>query len=179
MAETYIGEIRLFGGNYAPHNWALCEGQLLNVNEHTDLYAVLGTTYGGDGVSTFALPDLRGRIAVGEGTGPGLTTRIQGQRFGVETVTLDAQSIPSHTHAFRASKDRAEVADPEGHVLAKMKDETTTFYEHIDDTPADEVKAFSPKSLANSGKGDPHSNLMPSLCVSHIIALRGTFPQRS
>jgi microcystin-dependent protein len=169
----------MFGGNFAPRHWALCNGQLLSISEHDTLYALLGTVYGGDGRTTFALPDMRGRLPVGEGTGTGLTPRTQGARYGRETVTLDTQTMPYHQHRFQASTDLAEVASPANMVLAKMKEPTTTFYEDIDNVPEDEVKPFVAASVHAAGGSDPHDNMMPYLAITYIIALRGVFPSRN
>lgn len=179
MTQPYIGEIRLFGGNFAPRNWAMCDGQILAIEGNDDLYSLIGTIYGGDGRTNFALPDLRGRVAVGEGTGPGLTIMYQGHSYGAESVTLDNQSMPYHKHRFQASTDKAEVATPANSVLAKMKETTTTFYEDIDNVPVDEVKPFAAASLHSAGGGRSHDNMMPYLAITYIIALHGIYPSRT
>ena len=179
MTQPYLGEIRLFGGNFAPRSWALCDGQLLSISQYDSLYALLGTTYGGDGITNFALPDLRGRLPIGEGTGAGLPPKPQGSRYGGETVTLTGQNLPSHQHRFQASTDLAEVATPADTVLAKMKETTTTFYEDIDNVPEDEVKPFAPASIHATGDNGSHDNMMPYLAVTYIIALFGVFPSRN
>src|SRR3979490_2969928 len=118
MAQPYVGEIRMFAGNFAPAGWMVCEGQLLPISENETLFTLIGTTYGGDGQSTFALPDLRGRVPVHQGQGPGLGNFIIGKTDGVEQVTLTAQQVPAHTHAFAASSAPGDSSTPQGTVLA-------------------------------------------------------------
>jgi len=175
MADPFIGEIRMFGGSYPPRDWALCDGQQLMIAQNQTLFSLLGNRYGGDGRSTFVLPDLRGRLPMHYGAGPGLQPRPLGARFGTERVTLSINQIPSHSHNLMASSQEAVGDVPVGNTLA---------------TPT--VPAYGPKSatstknvtLANSavsetGNGAPHTNLMPSLCINFIIALQGTYPSRN
>ncbi len=171
MSEAYVGEIRMFGGNYAPQNWAPCDGRLLPIAENEVLYTLLGTTYGGDGVNTFGLPDLRGRLPIGMGQGPGLSPRVQGQQTGVENVTLTAAQTPAHTHAFAAG-GKSSSANPQGLVPAEATG--LSFYASA---PAPSAW-LAPGTVEIVGGGQPHSNVMPSLAVGFIIALAGIYPSQ-
>ena len=172
MAETYLGEIRIFGGNFAPRDWALCQGQLVAISQNDKLYALLGTKYGGDGVNTFALPDLRGRLPVHQGQGPTLSHRYMGQRYGSETERLTSSQIPEHTHPLQASTDSATKLDTVGHVLANFDPEK--FYNPGED--ATQINEFSPDAFGVSGGNQPHNNIMPFSGINFIIATRGTYP---
>ena len=171
MSEAYIGEIRMFGGNYAPQNWAPCDGRLLSIAENDVLYALLGTTYGGDGVSTFGLPDLRGRLPIGMGQGPGLSPRVQGQSMGVENVSLTVAQTPAHTHTFAAG-GASSSASPQNLVPAAATG--LSFYASAP-TPS---AWLAPGTVETVGGGQPHGNVMPSLAVGFIIALAGIFPSQ-
>jgi len=176
--DSYVGEIRLFAGNYAPDNWALCNGQLLAVSEYQALFTLIGTTYGGDGVSTFGLPDLRGRIPVGQGLGPGLSARVIGQNGGTETVTVTSAQMPAHSHALLANTTTATDTTPSNSMLPGAITAPNTFYQLSTGTnPKMQTAALA--AVSQSGGSQPHSNLMPSLCVSFIIALNGIFPTRN
>lgn len=175
MSDPFIGEIRMFVGNYAPVYWALCEGQSMPINSHDSLYALLGTMYGGDGRTVFRLPDMRGRIPVGEGSGPGLTTRHQGEQFGTESTFLVQQNMPPHNHGFQADRNAATATDPTGKVLADT--DPYEFYEDID--PDDRFGLLANEAVASTGGNQAHTNLMPTLCINFIIALHGVFPSRS
>ena len=168
-----MGEIRIFAGNFAPVGWHLCDGSLLTISAYDTLYALLGTTYGGDGVTTFGLPDLRGRLAIGQGTGTGLTPRVMGEYFGTETVTVPQNGLPSHSHALMASSGTATTGTPGGNVLAA----TTT------DVPLYDAKtnpkAFDARAVVSAGGDQPHPNVMPSSCINFIIATTGIFPSRA
>lgn len=169
MAQPYVGEIRIFAGNFAPVGWMFCEGQILQISENETLFMLIGTTYGGDGQETFALPDLRGRLPLHYGQGAGLSARNIAETGGVEQVTLTTQQIPSHTHAVVAGGPG--VADrPEGRVLATPP-ETRPY---VEDTVAS--VAMAPQSVGATGGSQPHSNLQPYLCVDFIISLFGIFP---
>lgn len=170
MSTPYIGEIRMFGGNFAPAGWAFCDGQLLPISEYDALFALIGTTYGGDGQSTFALPDLRGRLPIHAGTGPGLSPRQLGERGGIEEVTLTVNQLPSHDHVpFQASTVRGNSANPAGSVLA----ESAQISPYAEDTPGASL-AFN--SISAAGGSQPHTNVMPFLCVNFIISQFGIFP---
>jgi microcystin-dependent protein len=173
VGDQYIGEIRMFAGNFAPVDWALCDGRLLSISEYSALFALIGTTYGGDGVSTFALPNLQGRIPIHAGSGPGLSPRQLGEMAGAETVTLTSSTMPQHTHDFMASTETAAATDPTGNVLAAPPGISL----YIKEAPA---RPLSQDAIGPSpGGGQPHENMQPYLCVSFIIALQGIFPPRS
>ncbi len=172
MADPYVGEVRLFAGNFAPYGWALCQGQLLSIAENEALFQLLGTTYGGDGQSTFALPDLRGRVPLHQGAGPGLSNRTIGQTGGSERVTLNAQQLPAHTHAQLASKAPAQAAaGPSGSLLAAA---SVNLYGNGPPTTPMAANAIAP----SSGGGQPHDNMAPFLAMNYIIALFGVFPSQ-
>ena len=171
--EPFIGEIRMFGGNYAPRQWAFCDGQLLAVSQNDALFSLLGTIYGGDGRTTFGLPDLRGRVPINFGQGGGLTPRPIGVRYGVETVPLSLDQIPPHNHPLRASRNQASSTEPVGRVLGKQE---TLFYHAFE---SGRVTNFSPATVGNTGADVAHNNMMPSLCVNFIISLSGTYPSRN
>ena len=176
MVEPFIGEIRMFGGNYAPLHWTFCAGTLMAVTGNEALYSLLGSAFGGDGRTSFGLPDLRGRIPVHRGTGPGLTQRVVGQQYGVETVTLEATQIPSHSHPLQASSNGANFNSPVNRVPA-----TTTAGDRVYVEPTDEtrIQGFSESAVSSVGNDAGHSNLQPFLCVNFIIALLGAYPQRN
>lgn len=168
--ECFIGEIRMFGGNFAPRNWALANGQLLRISDNAALFSILGTIYGGDGRTTFALPDLRGRTAVHPGSGAGLTTRTLGQRFGSEEVALTTPQMPKHRHRLRASSGPANSVTPTDRVLASPTD---PIYDGGANT------RMHKNAISISGKGEPHENVPPSLGINHIICLFGVYPSRN
>lgn len=171
MSEPFVGEIRMFAGNFAPRGWAFCDGQLLAVSQNDALFSLLGTIYGGDGRTTFGLPDLRGRIPIHAGHGPGLSERRLGSKGGAEKVTLTVNQNPSHTHGpLKASSQTATEALPGGKVTAQTD---TPLY--IDDTP---LAGFNAAAVTNVGGSRSHTNLMPFLCVHFIIALVGIYPSR-
>jgi len=173
MAERYIGEIRIFCGNFAPSGWALCNGQLIPISQNTALFSILGTTYGGDGKVTFALPDLRQRMPLHAGAGPGLTPRDLGEQGGEQSTSLTLQELPSHSHAMTASNTAASVQSPANTLLAKPVTLSAPYHD-----PA--AVAPSPAGpLGTAGGGSPHNNMQPYLVVNFIIALTGIFPPRS
>ena len=165
MSSPFLGEIRMFGGNFAPRGWSLCQGQLLSIAQNDALFALLGTTFGGDGVTTFALPDLRGRIPMH--VGPGF---VAGQLSGTETVTLTSQQIPSHTHAPFANTAAAGT-DPTNSLPAGGAGAWFAA-----GTPAIPMAA---NMLGNAGGNQPHDNMMPYLAVNFIISLEGIFPSQN
>ena len=173
MSDCFIGEIRMFGGNFAPENWAFCDGRILSIGEYSELYSLIGTTYGGDGVPTFKLPDLRGRVPVHSGQGPNLTNRPIGSSFGTETVTLDTTQIPAHSHVISAGGD-GTVADPTDHYPGN----SVGFSLYSAAAPDSTMNPSAVGPSATTG-AQPHSNLMPTLCINYIIALSGYFPQRA
>ena len=173
MSEPFIGEIRMFAGNFAPRGWAYCDGQILAVSQNDSLFSLFGTTYGGDGRSTFGLPDLRGRIPLHQGTGPGLSPRKLGLKAGVETVTLKTTEMASHTHDWNANTLEANQESPRGNVVAQTKNPYVLYRND------NQALGFSAKAVADAGGGQLHTNLMPTLCVHFIVALFGIYPSRS
>lgn len=170
VMEPFIAQIMLFGGNFAPRGWAFCDGQLLPISSNSALFSILGTTYGGDGRSTFALPDMRGRAPIHAGSGPGLSPRVIGQRVGIEDVTLVESQIPPHNHSLNFVNIPADNDRPTGDYLARSTTYTATT------TPTSQLAAGS---ISNAGGGQQHENMQPSLVINYIIALQGTFPSRS
>jgi microcystin-dependent protein len=170
MSEPFVGEIRMFAGNFAPRGWAFCDGQLLAVSQNDALFSLLGTIYGGDGRTTFGLPDMRGRLSIHAGTGPGLSPRRLGAKGGAENVTLTVNQLPSHGHPFQATTGTATSRDPVGNMPA----------EALADVYAEDLSPFSLNSQAitNTGGSRSHTNLMPFLCINYIIALFGIYPSR-
>jgi microcystin-dependent protein len=164
VAQPYVGEIRMFAGNFAPAGWMFCEGQLLPISEFETLFNLIGTMYGGDGQSTFALPDLRGRVPMHQGNGFTLA-----ETGGVETVTLTISTIPVHSHPFLASADVANSANVSNNVIGRSP-QVKAF---INGTPS---VAMDPNFLSSVGGSQPHDNLQPFLCVDFIISLFGIFP---
>lgn len=164
----------MFGGNFAPTGWAFCDGQLLAISENETLFQLIGTTYGGDGQSTFALPDLRGRLPVHYGQGPGLSSRILGGKGGAESVTLTLNQVPAHTHPLLASTDQASAPEPAGHVPARTNPATIDTY-----TELGPLVALAPQAVTSTGGSQSHDNLMPYQCVSFIISLFGIFPSQT
>jgi microcystin-dependent protein len=168
MAQPYVGEIRMFAGSFAPAGWQFCNGALLPISENETLFNLIGTTYGGDGQDTFAVPNLVGRLPLHRGTLSGTTYQI-GELAGVETVTLNSQQIPIHSHPMLASSDDANSPNPGNNVLASAV--TTTPY--FNDTPTIPLQA---NSIAPQGESQPHENMQPYLCITFIISLFGIFP---
>ena len=171
--EGTIGEVRMFAGTFAPRSWAFCHGQLLPISQNTALFSILGTTYGGDGRTTFGLPDLRGRVPLGVGRGPGLTDRRLGSRSGEENHTLSVNEIPSHGHQVRCRNEEGNSNDPTGNVPAKPSIETDQYSSEA------ATQSMSGGSVANAGGGSQHNNMQPWLGMNYIICLQGVFPSRS
>jgi microcystin-dependent protein len=166
MAQPYVGEIRMFAGNFAPAGWMFCEGQLLPISENETLFQLIGTTYGGDGESTFALPDLRGRIPLHQGGG-----FILAETGGAEEITLTVQQIPAHSHAFLGTANLAGGNSPTNNVPANTTG--ATIFPYGTDQP---TTTLHPSSLASVGGSQPHTNFQPYLCMNFIISLFGIFP---
>lgn len=181
MSDQYVGEIRMFGGNFAIKNWAFCNGQTMSITQNQALFAIIGTTFGGNGVSTFNLPDLRGRLPTGQGQGPGLSNYVMGESAGTENVTLLTQNLPTHNHAFNASTTNATVTNIANTVLPGkvVTPSTGHFYTVNTGSPPPTMGNLNPQSAGMSGGNLPHSNLMPALCVTFIISLYGIFPTRN
>jgi microcystin-dependent protein len=176
--DAYLGEIRLFAGMNAlpPENWAFCDGRLVNISDYQALYSLLGTRFGGDGVRTFALPDLRGKLPIGQGAGPGLTPRYLAQAGGSEKVTLVEAQIPSHSHAFNATTNGAEASSPSNGVFASPG--SNGFYADMP-TPPVAVLTLLGDTIAGTGGGNqPHENRMPTMAMNYIIAMQGLYPTR-
>lgn len=171
MSEPFVGEIRMFAGNFAPRGWAFCDGQLLAVSQNDALFSLFGTIYGGDGRTTFGLPDLRGRVPIHQGSGPGLAQRRLGANGGAEQVTLTAAQLPSHGHELRASTDSAGSTDPANNVTANGVG--TNLY-----GSGAPNQALAGSSTTAVGGGRSHTNLMPFLCVNFIVSLVGIYPSR-
>lgn len=167
--EPFLGQLVLVPYDFAPTGWALCNGQLLPIAENQALFALLGTTYGGDGVTTFALPDLRGRVPVSSGQGPGLSSYIVGETYGAESVTLNTSQIPSHTHPVNCDSVKGKAAEPTGRYPGEA---STKIY-------AGNANAqMNAGMIGGTGGGAPHENRQPSLVLNWIIALQGVFPSR-
>ncbi len=169
MAQPYVGEIRMFAGNFAPAGWMFCEGQLLPISEYETLFNLIGTTYGGDGQSTFGLPDMRGRLPIHFGNGFTLA-----ETGGVEEVTLTASQIPQHSHPLLATTNPAAVGTPLGNVFATTASSTLVAYGT--DLPS---TSLSVNSVGSVGGSQPHNNFQPYLCVDFIISLFGIFPSQT
>lgn len=172
MADPFVGEIRMFAGSFAPRGWAFCDGQLLAVSQNDALFSLFGTIYGGDGRTTFGLPDLRGRVPIHAGSGPGLSPRSLGSGSGSETETLAIPTLTAHSHAYQASTHLADEAHPTGNVLAQPSAASPYF-------PANPNVAMAATAVGDVGGGQSHANLMPFLCVNFIVALFGVYPSRN
>lgn len=168
-ADPFLGEIRIFAGNFAPQGWAFCDGQLLAISQNQALFSLLGTTYGGDGQTTFALPDLRGRVPMNAGSGPGLTPRSLGQTGGQEQVTLNVSQIPAHTHQARASSEAPDTNSPEDAVPAQK---ARTYLYNTGDSDVN----MGTTAISSTGGSQAHDNMQPYLCLNYIIALQGLYP---
>lgn len=175
MSESYLAEIRLFAGNFAPEGWRFCDGSLLGVQEQPALFALIGTTYGGDGVNSFALPDLRGRITVGAGTGPGLPTYNLGEQAGSETVTLTQAQLPSHSHQLIGTTATANTAIPGTDTMLANADATVRPYNDAS-LATGGYASFNPASIPADGTSQPHENRMASAGINYIIACDGISP---
>ena len=178
MPDPFLGEIRMFGGNFAPIGWALCNGQLLSIAQNSALFAILGTYFGGDGQTTFALPDLRSRVPIHQGQGQGLSPYTQGQQAGSEQVTLLPNQMPAHTHIVNASGATANSSTAAGNfpaTAAPARGQSNAAEIYGPSASA----TMSPTMIAPAGGSQAHANIQPSLCVTFIIALQGVFPSRS
>lgn len=176
MSEPFVGEIRMFAGNFAPRGWAFCDGQLLPISQNTALFSLIGTTYGGDGRTTTALPNMQGRAPMHPGRGPGLTARRLGEKVGVETVTLSEAQIPAHSHTARATTVAPVPGAPSN---------TSSFTRAFGGGPAyqsntsDNLVDLDSQTLSTTGGGQAHTNVQPYLTLNYIIALQGLYPSRS
>lgn len=174
MSDPYVGEIRMFAGNFAPVNWAFCDGQLLPISGNDALFSLIGTTYGGDGQTTFALPDLRGRIPVHQGTYAG-TPFVLGQSGGTEQETLTVNQIPNHTHSIVATSTPASATDPSGNIVAGSGYRP---YATPSGSPPS-LSSLAANTANAAGGSQPHSNMQPYLSISFIISLYGIFPSQT
>ena len=171
MSEPFIAEVKIFAGTFAPRGWAYCDGQLLPISQNTALFSLVGTIYGGDGRSTFGLPDLQGRAAMHPGNGPGLTNRRLGQKGGSTDVPLAQDQMPAHSHATLASDQMANASDP---VNRRFADTGT----HRRYGPATDLEDLNALVVDNTGSSEGHNNMQPFLTLGFIIALVGTYPSR-
>lgn len=174
MSEAFLGQITLFAFDYAPRFFAQCNGQILAISQNSALFALLGTTYGGNGQTTFALPDMRGRVGIGIGQGPGLPNYVWGERGGVETVTLTTATMPSHTHALTATTQTATGRVAAGQMLATDTSTNADYY-----AVPGTVVALDPSSIGAAGGGQAHTNLQPYTTINFCIAIAGIFPSRN
>jgi microcystin-dependent protein len=178
MSEPFIAQIMMFGGNFAPRGWAFCSGQLLAIAQNSALFSLLGTTYGGDGVTTFALPDLRGRVPLHPGQGPGLSNYTLGEQAGQETVTLLVTQMPAHNHSVNATNAPGDRGGPGGDYLAGSQnqgpDPNPLIY-----NAGPPNKVMHPNMITSAGGSQPHENRQPFLAVNFIIALEGIYPSQA
>ena len=175
MSEPFLAEVRIVAFNFAPHGWAFCDGQLLPISQNQSLYSLLGTTYGGDGRTTFALPDLRGRVPIHVGSSNG-SIHLLGQKGGEETHTLNAAEMPQHNHVLQGTGDPATSAQPAGNLLAQVPTAATPLYS---DAAASLNETLNNVSVLNVGGGQNHNNMQPTLTLNFCIAMRGLFPSRN
>jgi microcystin-dependent protein len=181
MAEPFLGEIRMFGGNFAPRGWALCNGQILPISQNAALFSILGTTYGGNGQTTFALPNLQGQVPVHWGSAPSGTQYVIGETAGTENVTLLQNQMPQHNHLIGVSSAAGDVTSPVNAIPAQVntgsaRTPVTTALGYSD-TPQNGT--MPPNTVSLTGNSLPHPNMQPFLCVTFIIALQGIFPSRN
>jgi microcystin-dependent protein len=174
MATPFLGEIRMFAGNFAPRGFAFCSGQILSIAQNTALFSLLGTTYGGNGTTTFALPDLRGRVPIHQGQGPGLSNYVLGQMTGVENVTLLPTQMPSHNHLVNAVGAGGNQDSPVNGYPAVESTGTSKNYSNGGTTGQ-----MASNTVATTGGGQPHTNVQPCTCINFIIALEGIYPARN
>ena len=171
--EAMIGEVKMFAGNFAPRGWALCNGQLLPISQNSALFSILGTTYGGDGRTTFGLPDLRGRTPIHTGTGPGLMNRRLGQKGGSENVTITVKNLPSHSHAIKAVAEVGDEGLPNGNLPASNSSANRSY------STLSSNATMNKKMVEKTGGNYPVNNMQPYLTVNYIIALQGIYPSRN
>ena len=172
MSEPFVGEIRMFAGNFAPSGWAMCDGQLLAISQNDALFSLLGTIYGGDGRTTFGLPEMRGRLPIHAGSGPGLTPRNLGTKSGSEQETITVNQLPTHNHDFKVSSAPGDLQKPIDRYLASSP--TVRMFR-----PSPANVTLEPSMVNNTGGSQSHTNVMPFVCVNFIIALFGIYPSRT
>ncbi len=173
MSEPFVGQLKMFAGNFAPRGFAFCDGQLLRVSQNQALFSLLGTIYGGDGRTTFGLPDLRGRIPIHQGSGPGLTPRQIGSKGGGETETVTEGQLPPHVHILQSNTQAGQEGNPNNAVPAQA-----TVFVYDRNPLATGLRSLAANSITSVGGSQPHTNLQPFLCIHFIIALFGVFPSR-
>jgi microcystin-dependent protein len=182
MSQPFVGQVMMFGGNFAPQGWMTCSGQILPISEYETLFNLVGTTYGGDGQTTFGLPDLQGRIPLNQGTGPGLSPRVIGQKAGTESVTLTTAQIPLHTHSVNAVNANANQQAPAGNSIFANEVSTATgggnAFTYLAGTPASTSPLLA-ATLNQSGGSTPHENIQPVLAVTYCISLFGIYPSQN
>ena len=171
--DPYLGQISIFPYNFEPRGWALCDGRLMSISQNSALFSLLGTTFGGDGITTFALPDLRGRIVVGIGNGPGLTPRTLGEMSGTETNTLLVTNLPPHNHAIKAVTSEGNQNSPTNNLPA----DTKTLDKEYSSATANTT--MNPTMVGNTGNGTPVNNMQPYTSIGYYIALQGVYPSRN
>jgi microcystin-dependent protein len=174
MTQNYIGEIRPFGGTFAPYGWHLCDGSLLDIATYSTLFNLIGTTYGGNGQTTFALPDLRGRNVIHQGQGAGLSQYVMGQQVGVENVTVTTAQMAGHPHTFAGNSGAGTAPNPGTTVLPSAAGAGNLIYDG-----AGGVVSLSPRAVSSSGGSVPHNNRQPYVAITYIIALEGVYPPQS
>jgi microcystin-dependent protein len=179
MSTPFLGQLVMFGGNFAPSGYALCNGQIMQISQNTALFSLLGTSYGGNGTSTFALPNLQGSVPVHMGQGPGLSPYSIGQSGGTQNVTVTASAMPAHSHVFNVSTANATSPSPSGRVPAKPTVANAAAYAVSQSSPALAPQVMNPQSCSIVGGSVPHNNMMPTLFITFIIALTGIFPSRN
>lgn len=173
MSDQYLGEIRMFAGNFAPYGWALCNGQTLSISQNTALFSLIGTYYGGDGVTTFALPNLQSRAPIHQGQGVGLSPYVVGQNGGFESVTLGTGQIPQHNHLVATNNGPGNNIHPANAILAS----TTSDKPYT--SAASDGSTLNTNAVSFTGSSQPHANIQPYLCITFIIALQGIYPSRN
>lgn len=174
MSNPFIGEIRMFGGNFAPRGWALCDGQLLAISQNQALFSLFGTLYGGDGRTTFGLPELRGRVPLHQGQGPGLSNRSIGQRLGAENATVSANELPAHSHELQGSNNFGGDTSPANNLPG-----TGSGINLYSNDPAAVGVTMQGNAITATGGGQTHANVMPFQCVNFIVSLVGVYPSRN
>ena len=179
MSNQYLGEIRPFAGNYAIAGWVMCNGQLMSIAQNSALYTLIGTTYGGDGVTTFGIPDLRSRVAISQGQGPGLTSRVLGTPSGTEQVTVSIPQLPQHTHGFNVTTVPATATTPANNMLATPSSPTPAFLYLAPNAPSPVSAPPAADSVQAQGGNQPHNNIMPTLAATYIMAVTGIFPSQN
>lgn len=178
MPQPFLGEIRMFAGSFAPLGWEFCAGQTVSISVYDTLFMLIGTTYGGDGVTTFNLPDLRGKLPLGQGSGPYLTPRVIGETLGSDNVTLLTPQMAAHSHVIQATNTTATTVTPGPALLPGTIPSPSHFYDAGTASPPGK-NAFAPGTISPGGGTLPHNNIMPTASVNYIIAMAGIFPSQS